>query len=348
MRVPEADMQRRSVLRFAAASALAGSVPAVARAQTATRLEVGFIPVLGLAQLFVVAGEGWDRTAGIELKLTRFDSGPVAIQALSGGQIDVYAAGIGPVMVARAAGIDARVIANSAIEEMALVASAPFAKALDEHANVPEAIAAFTRAQGRKPRFSTQPLGSVPDTTLRHWLVKVSGVDLASIDILGMGIDKTQQAVLAGAVDAATVREPVLTLIRDKDPSIRLVALGDRMFPEQPGSILAATGETLKAKEEALARFVALHARATALIVQDPDRAARHAHHVLGRGLTDVATIRRALVSPASKFSADPTRIVEATRRMQEFQLGLGVLKQGVEMERLFDFSLWQRAQAVR
>jgi NitT/TauT family transport system substrate-binding protein len=315
------------------------ALPTVARAQQ--KLEVGYIPVLGVSQLFVIVGEGWDKEVGLELKIIRFDSGPVMIQALSGKQLDAYYGGIGPVIVARGSDIDARVIANTAIEEMTVVATGPFAKALGENKSVTAAIAAFTKAEGRKPKFSTQPLGSVPDTTLRYWLQKVSSVDLATVDIVGMGIDKTQQAVLAGAVDAATIREPALTLVREKDPQIKLVALGGQMFPKQPGSVVAVTGEALKAKGAALAKLVALHVRATELIKKEPERAAKHAHHFLGRGLTDVATIRRALTSPSSQFAADPHDIVESTRIMQDFQISMGVLKKPVPMEQLFDFSLW-------
>jgi NitT/TauT family transport system substrate-binding protein len=318
---------------------LACILPTAAKAQQ--KLEVGYIPVLGVSQLFVIVGEKWDKEAGLELKITRFDSGPVMIQALTGKQLDAYYGGIGPVLVARGNDIDARVVANTAIEEMTVLATGPFAKALKENKSVPAAIAAFTQAQGRKPKFSTQPLGSVPDTTLRYWLQKVSSVELSTVEIVGMGIDKTQQAILAGAVDAATVREPAVTLVREKDPQIQLVALGGQMFPKQPGSVVAVTGEALKEKREALAKLVALHARATELIKKEPERAAKHAHQYLGRGLTDVATIRRALTSPSSQFVADPHDIVESTRIMQDFQLSMGVLKKAVPMEQLFDFSLW-------
>src|ERR1041385_3066330 len=86
----------------------------------ATKLTIGFIPVLGSAQLFVIDGEGWAKQADIELAITRFDSGPAMIQALASGKLDLYLAGIGPIMVARGQGIDVRVVAAAAIEELAV------------------------------------------------------------------------------------------------------------------------------------------------------------------------------------------------------------------------------------
>ena len=45
------------------------------QANAATDVRVGFIPVVGAGQLFVIDGEGWARDAGLNLKLTQFDPG---------------------------------------------------------------------------------------------------------------------------------------------------------------------------------------------------------------------------------------------------------------------------------
>ena len=78
---------------------------------SAAELRVGFIPVIGAAQLFVIEGEGWDREAGIEISPTQFESGPAMISALASGTLDAYYGGIGPVMVAQTRGLDVRVVA---------------------------------------------------------------------------------------------------------------------------------------------------------------------------------------------------------------------------------------------
>ena len=90
-------------------------------------LRVGFIPVMGVAQLFVAEGEGWTKQAGIPLAPAAFESGPNMIQALSSGSLDVYAAGLAPLLVARSKGIDVRVVAATVVEEMGFAASASFA-----------------------------------------------------------------------------------------------------------------------------------------------------------------------------------------------------------------------------
>ena len=85
-------LTRRIMARtaFAAAILLA---PGLTLAQT--KVNLGYIPVLGSSQAFVIDGEGWAKQAGIDLTLTRFDSGPAMIQALASGQLDAYLAGVG-------------------------------------------------------------------------------------------------------------------------------------------------------------------------------------------------------------------------------------------------------------
>jgi len=175
---------------------LAMLIPA-ASAQAAdptTHLEVGYMPILPVAQLFVMEGEGWTSDAGLELSLTRFSSGPAMVQALASGELDVMYFGIGPAMVARANGVPIKVLAASIREQIGLVARGELADSFARVEDPAEAIARFTEAQGRKPKIATFPRGSVPDTVLRHWLVKQLGIGEEAVEIIAMGADRVQQA----------------------------------------------------------------------------------------------------------------------------------------------------------
>ncbi len=106
-------------------------------------------------------------------------------------------------------------IAAAAVEELELVARGPLLAAADG-ADFKTAVAKFTAAQGRKPKIAAQPRGSVPDILLRYWLTVTAGVDPDAVEIVGIDIDAAQQAFLAGSVDAAVLREPALTVVRDR------------------------------------------------------------------------------------------------------------------------------------
>lgn len=337
---------RRQLLGGLAAAAV---LPASgASAQGRTVLRAGFIPVVGAAQLFVLDREGWAREAGLDLKLIQFDSGPNMIQALASGTLDSYWTGIGPLGVARARGLDIRVVNATAIEELAFVAGARLVKEFAAAPAPADAFRRFFEANKRPAKLATQPAGSVPNSILQHWLWEIGKVDKAHVEIVAMGIDATQQALLAQAVDGATVREPALTIILDRDKQARLVAAGGQMFPNQPGGVSALTGEFVKRAPAAAQALVDLTVRATKLLRETPDRAAPHVLDVIGKGIVDLDTMKRALRSPASRFIDDPSQIVEATGKLQDFQVKIGALDRAVPLDGLFDPSFYRRAQGVR
>jgi len=332
----------RSALTALATLAAAALFSAQALAQSAVPVRIGVIPVIGAAPVFVADREGGLKQAGLTPAFTTFESGPNMIQALASGTIDVYVAGIAPLAVARSKGIDVRVVAATAVEEMVFVAGpklAPFFAA-----DKAEALRQFKAKEGRPARLATQPPGSVPNTTLQHWLWQVAKADKADVQVVAMGIDATQQALLAGAVDGASIREPALTIVQARNPAIKLIATGAEMFPDQPGTVVAVSGAFADKNPAAVQGLVDALVKATVTLKTDPDRAAPAVEQALGKGITDVATIRRAITSPAAKFTADPRVIVEATKAMQDYQVSIGTLDKAVPIDGLFVPSYYEKA----
>src|SRR5690348_7143205 len=68
---------RRILAGLAGAAVLAVLPQAASRAEP---LQVGYIPIIPMTQLFVLEGEGWSRQAGLDLRTTSFASGPAMIQ----------------------------------------------------------------------------------------------------------------------------------------------------------------------------------------------------------------------------------------------------------------------------
>ncbi|WP_207462465.1 ABC transporter substrate-binding protein [Azospirillum sp. SYSU D00513] len=336
--------RRAALLAAAAVVSLAAVLPGAARAADPVKLEIGYIPILAAAPLFIVEGEGWAKDAGVELKLTRFESGPHAIQAMAAGQIDVLYAGVAPVLVARSKGVDVSVIANSAVEEIVVAGRGPFAKIVGSGKATPDSFKAFAAQNGRKVKIGTQPPGSVPDTVLRHWLFKVVKVDPADVEIVAMGIEKTQQALLAGALDAAIIREPTVTVTKQMDPNVALIASGAEMFPNQPGTVIAARGAVIREKEQALKDLVKAHLRAIDLIAKDPARSAKLTNEHLGKGLLEPATLETAFRSPGSKFLADPHAVVQPIQAMMDYSREIGAAEGKVPVAEAFDFRFYDAA----
>lgn len=321
---------------FAAPQALAQKAPVTAR--------VGVIPIIGTAPVFVARNEGWLKEGGVELAVTTFESGPNMIQALASGTIDIYVAGVAPLAVARSKGIDIRVVAATATAENVFVTSPKLAKYFTAGTSPAAAFKNYRAAEGKPARLATQPAGSVPNTTLQYWLWEQAKADKADVEIVPMGIDATQQAILAGAVEGATIREPAVTIVQGRNPGIKLVALGDEMFPGQPGTVVAVSGAFLDKNPEAVQTLVTGLVKAADLLAKTPDRAVAPLEAALGKGIVDKETIRAALSSPATKFQIDPRTIVESSRQMQAYQVKLGSLDKELPFEGLFDPRFYERA----
>lgn len=334
---------RRTVLTIAAALAAPALQTVPALAQTA-RARVGVIPIIGSSPIFVADREGWAREAGLDLAFTTFESGPAMIQALASGTIDVYAAGVAPLGVARARGVDVKVVASTATGENVFVATPRLAAHFKPGVSHADAFRSYRGATGKRARLATQPPGSVPNTTLQYWLWEQIKADRADVEVVAMGIDATQQAVLADAVEGATIREPALTIVQKRNPAIKLIAVGDELFPGQPGSVVAVSGAFLARNEDKVQGLVNGLVRAGALLTRDPDRAAPHVAANLAKGIVDLATIRAALKSPASKFTIDPRAIIQPTKAMQDYQVTLGSLKEAVPLDPLFDSRFFEKA----
>jgi NitT/TauT family transport system substrate-binding protein len=340
------SLNRRALVGAAFVGAAIVAAPAFvapAFAQT-VQARVGYIPILGAAPIFVADKEGFAKAAGVDLRFTTFESGPNMIQALASGTLDVYVAGVAPLGVARSKGIDVRVVTATAVEEMTVAVGANLAAFFAPGVSNADALKAFRAKNGRPARIATQPPGSVPHTTLNQWLFVASKVEAADVQIVPMGIDATQQALLAGAVDGATIREPTVAIVQTRDPRIKLVALGGDMFPNQPGSVVAVSGAFAQKNPQAVQAIVDAVVKAIDLIQKDPKRAAPHIEAALGKGIIAVSVIEKALASPATKFVADPRAIVEATKKMQSYQVSLGTLDKDVPLDGLFDASYFIKA----
>ncbi|MDX3805319.1 MAG: ABC transporter substrate-binding protein [Bosea sp. (in: a-proteobacteria)] len=336
-------MDRRQFLIAGATLAAATPLAGAARAQTVAA-RVGYIPIVGTAPFFVANGEGWLKQGGIETAVTVFESGPNMIQALASGTIDIYVAGVAPLAVARSRGVDIRVVASTAVGENVVVTAPSLTKFFTDGVAPAAAFKAFRTATGKPARLATQPPGSVPDTVLEYWLWEVAKVDKADVTIVPMGIDATQQAILAGAVDGGTVREPALSILQTRNPQIKLVAGGEEVFPGQPGTVVAVSGAFATKNPDAVQTVVNGLVKAAALIKADPDKAAPHVAAALGKGIVDPELIRKALVSPASRFEIDPRKIIEPARAMQAYQVKLGSLDKEAPFDGLFETQYYERA----
>lgn len=310
----------------------------------ATTLKVGYVPIMPMAQLFVLEGEGWAKSAGLNLQKTPFAEGPAIVTALEKGELDVAYFGIGPTLVSRAKGVDIRVVASNVIEQIALVVRGDLTRYMLRNPKV--GLQRFRAKKGRKAKIATFSKGSVPDTVLRHWLTKVANLGEDIVEIVPMGAERVQQALLLGEVDGASILEPVITLVLARERSAKVMLTGGEMMPDQPGAVLAVRGELIRKQPKIVQKLVDLHLHATEFLILEPERAAKHVRQALGEDKISLEMAERAITSPYGKFVADPYRIRASTARMHDFQREIGVLKAPVPLDDLFETRFFDAAAA--
>src|SRR5206468_9403090 len=96
------------------------------------------------------------KAAGLMPRFTNFDSGPVMIQALASGTLDVYVGGVAPLAVARSKGVGVKVVTATAIEEMTATVGGKFAPYFKQGTSSADAFRAFHGASGKAARMATQ------------------------------------------------------------------------------------------------------------------------------------------------------------------------------------------------
>ncbi len=340
-RAKEGDMSKQKYLptrRGVLATGLAAlAAPAfIRRAAAQTAVEIGYMPILPVSQAFVAIEEGWVGEAGVDPDLISFQNGPAMVQALVGGQLSVAHLGIGPAMVARARGVDIKVVAASIREQISFIAVGRLAELMSEQ-DPAAAFAAFAAGEGRKPVVTTFPRGSVPETVLQYWLRRQIAVDPSELEIIFQGAAQVQQALLTQAVDGAAILEPIVSVTEARVPGAYIAARGSEMFPGQPGAVLAMREGLIADQPEIVAALVAAHARATTLLRDDPAAAAPAVGKYVGGGRLPADIVLSALENSRDNWVSDPAEIIEGATAMRDFQAEIGTLAAEVDIGALIE-----------
>lgn len=306
-----------------------------APAKAETEVEIGYMPILPVSQLFVALEQGWLKKAGIKAKLIKFQSGPAMVQAVLAGQLDVAHFGIGPAMVARAKGADIKVVASSIVEQISFIALKDLAPYFAK--DPATAFARFRKDKGRQAVITTFPVGSVPQTVLQYWLRKELKADLGDVKIIYQGAAQVQQALLTGAVDGAAILEPIVTNVLKRAGGAKVVARGSAMFKGQPGAVLAVREKLIRDNPTLVEAMVRAHEQATKMLNGDPEKAAPAVQRYVGGGRLPTDVVLAAIRSSKGNFRADPNKIVDGARRMRDFQAEIKTLKAKVKIDELFD-----------
>ena len=224
-------------------------------------LRVATIQWVGYQPLHLAENQGY--FDDLPVRLADFKSNVESLRAFRNGDVEVAALTLDEVLLLNAEGHDARVIL--------VLDYSQGADAIVARPDIPD----LAMLKGKRVGVESTAAGAY----LLARALEFAGLDSADVNIVKLGIETQEQAYRDGAVDAFATFEPMRT---------RLLKLGARELfnsTQMPGEIvdvLAARGDTIEQRPEAIAALMRGWFRALEYAANQPDAAARQVAPHLG------------------------------------------------------------------
>lgn len=339
-------LSRRTFL--AAAAGMAGAVlggastaaatplqrPARTRAsrQGATRLQIGYIPLLTVGPLFLANDRGYLREAGLDVEMVRFNSGAEMVVGLGTGELAAGFAGASPGLFnAWARGVRIVFVADggrgspTAGNTQIVVRS----DLLDE-------IRSPRDLRGRRVGMSL--VGSVIDYVMRN-LLEQNGMSLDDVEVVRLPSADVNAGLAGRTLDVAGAGEPFGAMAEQLGIA-RTWLTSASIVPGMEVAGIAVSGQALRDRAQGVALLTAyLRGVRDFLPGQSSDPSVIEVVNRWSGVQPDI--IRRA--SPAYM---DPNGGMDVAdvRRQQAFWLRHGVIDRAVPIDDYFDFSFAEAA----
>jgi len=270
----------------AASAAAPTAAPAPAARREPLHLDVGYVPSLVYAPLYVAYEKGYFRERGLELSLEPGGGSPTA--QVGAGNLQLAGLGLDAAYLnARARGVDIRFVLPVSSVEAENGSSTPLVvrKELWDDGSV----RSVADLRGRK----VAQLGNAVGITyyLLALAMETGGLTMQDIDLVrGLNFPDMPQALAQGAIDAALLAEPFVTLSEDRG----IVAiLSDRHDVGVQVNGMAVNGAFARAHPEAMVDFAVAYLRAVRDLYGDGRNTPEHLAIVEQYTRVPADTVRR-------------------------------------------------------
>ncbi|MGJ9403944.1 ABC transporter substrate-binding protein [Arthrobacter sp. KK5.5] len=168
------------------------------------QIEVGVIPIVDVAPIYLGVEEGLFEKEGLELTLTLAQGGAAIVPAITSGQMDFGFSNVTSMIVARSKGLPLKMVAAGANttgnveDDFAAVMTKP-----------DSGIKEVADLVGKKVGVNT--LNNISDSTVSE-AVKQAGGDPAGVDFVEMPFPDMVGQLAKGNVDAIAAVEPFVTI----------------------------------------------------------------------------------------------------------------------------------------
>ncbi len=304
-------------------SATATATPtAAATAALKTLDPMGYLLTDHQAAIFIADAKGLYKKYGVNIQLTKFTTGPLVMQQVSGGTLDLGFAGVAPII--------STIDSDPTIKIIAALQGNGSGIIVGNNSG----ISKVADLDGKK--IAIPGVGSIQDIMLRQ-LFSTNNIDYSKQNISAVGAGLMPAAISAGSVDAAFTWEPFVTQTEMKNLG-KVLIRSDAIVPNHPCCAVATTTSMIKNYPDTLIAFLKAHKEATDYVLNNAQDTAAT---ISGASyLNDEAAIEAAAL-PNIRFLAKPDEIfLSGTESFAKQMKTLGVIKKDHDRSDIFDLSL--------
>ena len=219
-------------------------------------IKAGYLPVLGLAPLYVAVDKGYFKEEGLDVQLERFDSGSKMIVPLSVGQLD---AGLGEAGTALfngvSQGLDVRAVCGNTSLNVEGYASVPFVvrKDLVDSGEITQP----SDLKGKKIAVNV-PRGNSEYTIAK--ILELGGLTIKDVELVPIPFPDIVTSLSNKAVDAAYLPPPFTEVVTQEGTAVELYGKDVAQF--QNGVLYFGQRFLDPANKEVAVRFLSAYIKA--------------------------------------------------------------------------------------
>ncbi|MDN3920064.1 ABC transporter substrate-binding protein [Roseateles violae] len=269
---PKRDtLRRRHLLGAAAAAAATLGAPAFVRAQSGSKIRIGYWPVAAGLPFYAAVEKGYFKDAGLDVEAIKFAGAQQVMEAMLSGRCDGSSNGTG------SGNLGVGEIASPGLFKIIATNPSNATYVLDQFL-VPKDSPVKSIAELKGKRVASGP--GIQNKTLAQTVLERAGASGTSVTELPIG--QHVAALAAGQVDAVYTLEPTGTVGRLNGTTRLLEAgviakyiLGDPQAPWHGGAATLTT-EFIKKNPELTRKYIAAYARGIELVRKDPAEARKY------------------------------------------------------------------------
>jgi NitT/TauT family transport system substrate-binding protein len=239
------------------------AAPAAEGSAGLTHINVGVIPIVDVAPIYLGVKEGIFKEEGLDVELTQAQGGAAIVPAITTGQMDFGFSNVTSLVVARSKGLPLKMVASgpSSTGDQ----DADFAAVMVKPGS---GVKEIKDLAGKKIAVNT--LNNISDSTIREAVAEAGG-DSKNLDFVEMPFPEMRAALQKGTVDAIAAVEPFVTIAKG-DGAVPVFSNYAHPVDNLTVAAYFTSDQTAQQKPEVTEAFTAAMKKSQQFAQENPDK----------------------------------------------------------------------------